>query len=181
MFNVSTQLDTKATSCCHAFISNIFGPHKETGLGQVKYMLGVINHFSKYIWLVAPPYKKAFVSTLSSIFTDIRNLHSRLDHARTPTRKFDCGRNYVYVACRNMVSSLEYRSRFTAPYTHNQLAKMERQRATLADSTTAMLQHANYPTKYWGLAMRTAVYFRNRLRSPASSASSLHHSPWCSH
>jgi hypothetical protein len=67
-----------------------------------------------------------------------------------------------------MVSSLGYTSQFTAPYTHNQLAKMGRQWATLADSATAMLQHANCSTKYWGLAMRTAVYLRNRLPSSAA-------------
>jgi hypothetical protein len=56
------------------------------------------------------------------------------------------------------------------PCTQNQLAKMERQWAILADSATTMLQHANCPTKYWGLAMHTAVYLHNRLPSPAASA-----------
>jgi hypothetical protein len=46
---------------------------------------------------------------------------------------------------------------------------MERHWATLADSATAMLQHANCPTKYWGLAMRTVVFLRNRLPTPAAS------------
>jgi hypothetical protein len=68
-----------------------------------------------------------------------------------------------------MVASLKYTAHFTTPYTHNLLAKMERKWATLADSVTAMLHHANCPTKYWGLAMGTAVYLRNRLPSPAAS------------
>jgi hypothetical protein len=45
---------------------------------------------------------------------------------------------------------------------------MERQWATLADSATAMLQHAHCPAKYWELAMRTAAYLRNRFPSPAA-------------
>jgi hypothetical protein len=49
---------------------------------------------------------------------------------------------------------------------------MERQWATLADSATAMLHHANCPAKYWGLAMRTATYLRNRLPSPVASGGS---------
>jgi hypothetical protein len=101
-------------------------------------------------------------------------LHSRLHHACafTPTIKLDCEPNYLDVACRSMVSSLGYTADFTAPYTHNQLAKMERQWATLAESATAMLQHANCPAKYWGHAMRTAVYLRNRLPSPAATGGS---------
>jgi hypothetical protein len=132
---------------------------------------GVIDHFSNYIWLLALPSKKAIVSTMSSVLTNIRNLHSRLLPARAfrPTIKFDCDANYLDVACRAMVSSLDYTSQFTAPYTHNQLAKMERHWATIADSATAMLQYANYPTKYWGLAMRTVLYLRNRLTSPDAS------------
>jgi hypothetical protein len=91
-------------------------------------------------------------------------------HAFRPTIKFDCDPNYLDVVCRTMVSSLSYTSQFSYPFTHNQLDKMERQWATLADSATTMLQHANCPTKYWGLAMRTAVYLRNRLPSPIASS-----------
>ena len=65
-----------------------------------------------------------------------------------PTIKFDCDPNYLDVACRTMVSSLGYTSQFSHPFTHNQLDKMERQWATLADSATAMLHHAKFPTKY---------------------------------
>jgi hypothetical protein len=76
------------------------------------------------------------VSTLSSLLTYVRNLHSRLHHNRAfrPTIKFDCDPNYLDVACRTMITSLGYTAEFTAPYTHNQLAKMGRQWATLTDS-----------------------------------------------
>jgi hypothetical protein len=71
-----------------------------------------------------------------------------------------------------MVSSFGFTAMFTAPYTHNQLTKMERQWATLADSAAAMMQHANFPSKYWGLAMRTTVYLRNTLITLAASGGS---------
>jgi hypothetical protein len=148
---VNQQPGTKATACFEAFSSDIFGPLKEIGPGGAKYVLGVIDdHFSNYIWLLALPPKKAIVFTLSSVLTKIRNLHSRLlpACAYRPTIKFDCDPNYLDVACRTMVSSLGYTAQFTAPYTHNQPVKMERQWATLADSATAMLQHAHCPAKY---------------------------------
>jgi hypothetical protein len=71
-----------------------------------------------------------------------------------------------------MVSSLGFTAQFKAPYTHNQLAKMERQWATLVDSATAMMQHAICPSKYWDLALRTVVYLRNIIPTPASSGGS---------
>jgi hypothetical protein len=125
---VNTMTGTKAAACFQAFRYDIFGSFKETRPGGGKYMLGVIDNFSNYIWLLALPSKKAVVSTLSSVLTNIRNLHSRILSARAfmPTIKFDCDPDYLDVACRTMVSSLGYTARFTAPYTHNQLAKMER-------------------------------------------------------
>jgi hypothetical protein len=66
-----------------------------------------------------------------------------LARAFMPLIKFDCDPNYLDIACCTMVSSLGYTAQFAAPHTHNQLVKMERQWATLADSATAMLQHAN--------------------------------------
>jgi hypothetical protein len=98
---------------------------------------------------------KALVPIVSYVLTDIKNLHSRAHHDRAfrPTIKFDYDPSYIDVACRTMVSSSGYAAQFTAPYTHNQLANMQRQWATLADSATAMLQHVICPTKYWGLGL----------------------------
>jgi hypothetical protein len=92
---VNTKPGTKATACFHAFCSDIFGPLKETGPGGAKYLLGVIDHFSNYIWLLALPSKKAVVCTLSSLLSDVRNLQSRLypHSAFRPTIKFDCDPN----------------------------------------------------------------------------------------
>jgi hypothetical protein len=89
-------------------------------------MPGIIDHFSNRIWLLALPSKKAIIPTLSSVLTDIKSLHSRMHRARAfmPTIKFDSDPNYLDVAYRTMVSSLGYTAQFTAPYTHNRLAKM---------------------------------------------------------
>jgi hypothetical protein len=78
---------------------------------------------------------------------DIKILHSSLHGSRAfrPTIKFNCDPNYLDVECPTMVASLGYTAKLTAPYTHNQLAKMECSWATLADSTIAMMQNANCP------------------------------------
>jgi hypothetical protein len=135
-------------------------------------MLGVTGHFSNYILLFVFPTKKAIVPTLPFVVTDIGNFRSRVhtDRAFMPTLKLDCDLNYLDVACCIiMVYSLGYTAQFTVPCTHNQLAKIEPQWAALADSATAMLQHAYRPIKYWLLAMSTVVYLRNRLSTSAVS------------
>jgi hypothetical protein len=63
---------TKTTACFQAFISDIFGPLKETGPGGAKYLLDVIDYHSNYIWLLALSSKKVVVSTLSSVLTGYR-------------------------------------------------------------------------------------------------------------
>jgi hypothetical protein len=80
--SVNTQHGTKATACFQAFNSNIFAPVKETtGPGGAKYLLGVIDHYSNYIWLLTLSSKKVVVARLSSVLTDIWNLHARLHRA----------------------------------------------------------------------------------------------------
>jgi hypothetical protein len=117
------------------------------------------------------PQQKTVVSFLSSILTDIRTLHSRLNGNAPfhPTIEFVFDPNYLDADYRAMVS-LGHTAKFTAPYTLIQLAKMERQWATLLESATAMMQHDNCPSNYWGLAMRKTFYVRNCLptREPAS-------------
>jgi hypothetical protein len=49
---ISIQPDIKAPPCFHAFSFDIFGPHKETGPGGAKYLLGVIDNLSNYICLL---------------------------------------------------------------------------------------------------------------------------------
>jgi hypothetical protein len=73
----------KPRACLQEFSCVIFDPLKETTWpGGAKYVLGAINHFSNYIWLLAFPNKKAIVSTIS-VLTDIKNLNSDLHDGRT--------------------------------------------------------------------------------------------------
>jgi hypothetical protein len=182
---VSTQFGTKATTCFHAFNSDIFGPLKETGLGGS--LLGVIDHFSNYVWLLAFPSKKAIVpNPFLVLSTDIRNFHAHLypDCAFTPTFKLNCDLNYLDVACRSMVYSLGYIAQSTIPYTHNQFAKMEREGATLADSATTILQHANGTIRTWALlCARLSIYSTDSLYRPppAVLVCPSHHPSWHSH
>jgi hypothetical protein len=62
---VNTNLDTKATAVFYAYSSYVFGTLKEIGPRGAKYMLGVVDYFTNYIWLLALRSKKAVVFTLS--------------------------------------------------------------------------------------------------------------------
>jgi hypothetical protein len=55
-----------------------------------------------------------------------------------------------------------------APLAHKQLAKMDRQCAALSDSATAMLHQTDCPSRYSNIAMRVAVYLRNKLLTPTA-------------
>lgn len=53
----------------------------------------------------------------------------------------------------------------SAPYAHWQLGRIERQWGTLGDMARSMLYAAGLSDAYWGLAMKCAVYIRNRVWS----------------
>jgi hypothetical protein len=50
----------------------------------------------------------------------------------------------------------------TVPYTHWQLARIERQWRTLAEGAKTLLGAADLPDKFWGHAFMAMVYIRNR-------------------
>ena len=50
----------------------------------------------------------------------------------------------------------------TAPYAHQQNGKIERYIRTISDTAQALLTDSKLPASFWGLAVLTAVYLRNR-------------------
>jgi len=51
----------------------------------------------------------------------------------------------------------------TAPYAHQQNGKIERYIRTISDTAQTLLADSKLPPSFWGLAVLTAVYLRNRI------------------
>eukprot|EP00873_Tetraselmis_striata_P040371 jgi/Tetstr1/460635/TSEL_005832.t1 len=74
--------------------------------GGAKFLLGVIDHYSNYIWLAALSSKRDIITQLRLILLQIRTICSKAGQRRfAPSIKFDCDPNYLDTACPSMASS----------------------------------------------------------------------------
>eukprot|EP00873_Tetraselmis_striata_P042306 jgi/Tetstr1/462570/TSEL_007556.t1 len=72
--------------------------------GGAKFLLGVIDHYSNYIWLAALSSKRDIITQLRLVLLQIRTICSKAGQRRfAPSIKFDCDPNYLDTACRSMV------------------------------------------------------------------------------
>eukprot|EP00873_Tetraselmis_striata_P002189 jgi/Tetstr1/422453/TSEL_013291.t1 len=79
------------------------GGHSESP-GGAKFLLGVIDHYSNYIWLAALSSKRDIITQLGLILLQIRTICSKAGQRRfAPSIKFDCDPNYLDTARRSMV------------------------------------------------------------------------------
>eukprot|EP00873_Tetraselmis_striata_P026590 jgi/Tetstr1/446854/TSEL_034332.t1 len=162
-----------------AFSSDVFGPVDVPGVGGAKFLLGVIDHYSNYIWLAALSSKRDIITQLRLVLLQIRTICSKAGQRRfAPSIKFDCDPNYLDTACRSMVRECGFSDRFTAPYAHHQLGRVERRWGSLGQRAVCRMQHSHAPRRFWGLAMRHSAFLANRLPSP-SAANGAGGVPYC--
>eukprot|EP00873_Tetraselmis_striata_P041739 jgi/Tetstr1/462003/TSEL_007074.t1 len=71
--------------------------------GGAKFLLGVIDHYSNYIWLAALSSKRDIITQLRLVLLQIRTICSKAGQRRfAPSIKFDCDPNCLDTACRSM-------------------------------------------------------------------------------
>lgn len=77
----------------------------------------------------------------------------------------DNGGEYVSKQFEAYLKQEGIRHELTIPKTPEQNGIAERLNRTLVESARSMLLHAKLPKKYWGEAVRTAAYLKNRCPS----------------
>ena len=79
----------------------------------------------------------------------------------------DNGGEYVSHELRQLLQAQGIQHWRTAPYTPEQNGVAERLNRTIVESARSMLQARNLPYGYWGFAVETANYLKNRLPTKA--------------
>eukprot|EP00873_Tetraselmis_striata_P038903 jgi/Tetstr1/459167/TSEL_004613.t1 len=83
--------------------------------GRARFLLGVIDHYSNYIWLAALSSKRDIITQLRLILLQIRTICSKAGQRRfAPSIKFDCYPNYLITACRSMALAGKYHKEWRA-------------------------------------------------------------------
>lgn len=98
-----------------------------------------------------------FLSQVPSIFKQYKETKELQTSLKIKAMRFDGGSEYKQIDFGGIVQQM------SAPYTQHQNGVSGRLNRTLVTMARCMLMHAKLPLRFWGAAITTACYLRNRL------------------
>ena len=159
-FNTSTHTSKGILDYVH---SDLWGPSRKPSLGGARYMLTIIDDYSRKVW----PY---FLKDNSEAFPAFKEwkvmienqTEKKVKKLRTDNGMELCSKNFnAYCKSKGIVRH------YTVPYTpqHNSVA--ERMNRTTISKARYMLSNAGLHRRFWAEATSTACYLINRSPSIA--------------
>ena len=134
------------------------GPMGVASLGGCYYSLAVTDFKSRFVLHDVLRTKDEAPQSFRRFLATVRALGHKIEHVRLDNDSVFMGRDFMAVLDDHGVSH-----DFSAPYSHWQHGRMERQWGTLVPAAKSMLHTAGLDRSFWSLAMNAAVYVRNRV------------------
>jgi Reverse transcriptase (RNA-dependent DNA polymerase)/gag-polypeptide of LTR copia-type len=144
----------------HTLGLDLWGPMHTPTLGGRRYSIAATCFKTRYLLHDLLRTKDEAVGVFRRFLAYIRSLGHSVRVVRVDNDSVLLS-NAFYDVCNEHGISVER----TAPYSHWQHGRIERQWRTLSNMAHAMLGDAGLELGYWGLAMSAAVYIRNRVWS----------------
>ena len=140
---------------------DICGPFREPALDGSRYLLQIVDDYSRYVWSRAMVDRKAatILGFVKQFVTMAEAMHS--GH-RVSSLRSDNGPELVEGVFSDWLKERGIQRELTATYTSYQNGVVERMNRTIVEMGRTMLAASCLPPSFWALAMDTAVYCRNR-------------------
>ncbi|KAM5577541.1 hypothetical protein ABKV19_008070, partial [Rosa sericea] len=141
---------------------DLMGPAQTESIGGKKYMLVVVDDFSRYTWV-------NFLRDKAETFESFKGLSQRMLIEKQSTNmclirvRSDNGTEFKNAAFANYFHELGVSHEFSAPITPQQNGIVERKNRVLLDMARVMLHSAGLSTNFWAEAISTACYTINRV------------------
>ncbi|CAA9994150.1 unnamed protein product [Nesidiocoris tenuis] len=143
--------------------SDIFGPMSEPTLGGALYLLLFVDDFTR----------KTFgylLKTRSEALMKFKEFKASVEKETGNSIKIlrtDNGKEYTSKNFEDFLKAEGIKHQKTVPYTPQQNGVAERMGRTVIEKARCLLFDSELPRKYWGEALNTAIYLKNR--SPTSA------------
>ncbi|XP_061993733.1 uncharacterized protein LOC133711644 [Rosa rugosa] len=141
---------------------DLMGPAQTESIGGKKYMLVVVDDFSRYTWV-------NFLKDKAETFESFKGLSQRMIMEKQWSNicmvrvRSDNGTEFKNAAFANNFHELGVSHEFSAPITPQQNEIVERKNRVLLDMARVMLHAAGLSTNFWVEAINTACYTINRV------------------
>ncbi|CAJ2667397.1 unnamed protein product [Trifolium pratense] len=136
---------------------DLMGPIQVESFGGKKYVLVVVDDFSRYTWV-------NFIREKSETFEEFKNLCLQLQKEKDcgiVRIRSDHGKEFENSKFADFCAAEGITHEFSSPITPQQNEVVERKNRTLQESARVMLHAKNVPYKFWAEAMNTACYIHN--------------------
>ena len=169
----------RATKLLEVIHSDVCGPMSTTTFSGKRYFVTFIDDKSRYgvVYLIKNKSEVAAKFKHYVAFAETQT-GSRVGTLRVKALNSDNGGEYSCAAMTKFCSERGIVQKFTPPYTPQLNGVAERMNRTLVECARCMLEHAGMTKKYWGEAVMTAMFLRNRCPTRAISQNKSPHQIW---
>lgn len=153
--------DIHTFACFELIHVDVWGPYSVPTIFGAKYMLTIVDDFSRVTWVHLMQTKVQVPSLLATFLAYVQTqFDSRVKHIRT-----DNGTEFLSHNCQSLLQENGIVHQRTCTYTPQQNGVVERKHRHLIQVARALLLHAGLDQKFWGDAVLTATYIINKLPS----------------
>ncbi len=149
---------SRATAPLQRVYTDFWGPYSVPTLSGAVYALTFTDDYTRHCWV----YTCKARSELYAIFTAFKTTVELESGHRIKVLRADNALEYKALAARLQASGTGIQVEFTTTYTPEQNGVAERLNRSLFTVARAMLSDARLPIRFWGEAVATACYLRNR-------------------
>uniref|UniRef100_H3HA05 Integrase catalytic domain-containing protein n=1 Tax=Phytophthora ramorum TaxID=164328 RepID=H3HA05_PHYRM len=154
--------------------SDVCGPMQTPTFGGKRYFVTFIDDKSHFCVV----YLLRNKSEVAAKFAEFVAFAETQTGKRVKTLRSDNGGEYTSGAMAKFCADRGIVQKFTPPYTSQLNGAAERMNRTLVECARCMLEHAGLPKTYWGEAVMTATFLRNRCPTRAISHDKSPHQVW---
>lgn len=139
--------------------TDLCGPLPEPSMGsESRYFITFIDDFSRHTSVFLLPTKDAAINA----FRKYKAWAENYTGFTIKTLRSDGGGEYISTQFNTLLTIYGITRQVTVPRTPQQNGVAERANRTIMEAARSMLHAASLPLKFWGEAVTTAVYLRNR-------------------
>ncbi|TYZ67568.1 hypothetical protein PybrP1_000198, partial [[Pythium] brassicae (nom. inval.)] len=154
--------------------SDVCGPMQTTTFSDKRYFVTFIDDKSRFCVVFLLRSK----SEVLDKFVQFVKFAETQTGRRVKVLRSDNGGEYVSSKFAAFCSNQGIVQQFTPPYTPQLNGVAERMNRTLVESARCMIEHAGLSKRYWGEAVATAAFLRNRCPTRATGHDKSPHEVW---
>ncbi|GJW06291.1 retrovirus-related pol polyprotein from transposon TNT 1-94 [Tanacetum coccineum] len=149
-----TKRSFSINKCLHLLHMDLFGPVKPQTISHNKYILVIVDEYSRYTWVFCLKKKSDAADCIMSFIRKMENLND--------TKVSDNGIEFINHTLEALCDEKGISQNFSSPCTPKKNGVAERRNRTLIDAARTMLNSASLPKQFWGEAVNAACYTQNR-------------------